>query len=207
MFSSIQTYLQEAEKNFDQIPDERKKLLAKISQYLANKINDGEKANLIYICTHNSRRSHFGQIWAKTAARYYGFENVETYSGGTEATAFNPNAIRATEKAGFKIEKDNSSINPKYTVHYQESGDKIICFSKKYDDPSNPQDGFCAIMTCTEADGACPFVPGAIVRVSTPYNDPKAFDNTPDQDIKYSERCLQIATETLYAFSLVKNIL
>jgi protein-tyrosine-phosphatase len=207
MFPSILTYIQEAEKHFDEISEARKQLLVQISQYVAKKIKAGEKAELIYICTHNSRRSHFGQIWAKTAASYYGYHHVTTYSGGTEATAFNPNAIRATEKVGFKIEKDATPTNPRYTIHYQESGDTILCFSKKYDDPSNPQDGFCAIMTCTEADGACPVVQGAEVRVSTPYNDPKAFDNTPEQDAKYSERCLEIATETLYVFSLVKSLL
>lgn len=206
MYPLIKTYLQEAERNFDQIPEDRKQVLAKISQYVANKIKAREKAELIYICTHNSRRSHFGQIWAKTAASYYGYDNVTTYSGGTEATAFNPNAIKAAETAGFKIEKDNRPINPRYTVHFQESGDAIFCFSKKYDDAANPQEGFCAIMTCTEADGACPFVLGAVARVSTPYKDPKAFDTTPEQDAKYSERCKQIATETLYAFSLIKNL-
>lgn len=206
MYPQIKTYLQEAEGNFNQIPEERKQVLAKISNYVADRLKAGQKAELIYICTHNSRRSHFGQIWAKTAAAYYGFDNVTTYSGGTEATAFNPNAIKAAETAGFKIVKDDSPSNPRYTVHFQETGENILCFSKKYNDATNPQDGFCAIMTCTEADGACPFVPGAVARVSTPYNDPKAFDNTPEQDAKYSERCKQIATETLYVFSLVMNL-
>ncbi len=61
-------------------------------------------------------------------------------------------------------------------------------------------------MTCSEADEACPFVPGATARISTPYDDPKAFDTTPQQEAKYEERCQQIARETLYAFSLVKNL-
>ncbi|MBC7390687.1 MAG: protein-tyrosine-phosphatase [Opitutaceae bacterium] len=207
MYPKITNYIKEAEKGFEAIPEERKLTLAKISKYIAGRIKANQKVELIYICTHNSRRSHFGQIWAKTAASYYGFEDVTTYSGGTEATSFNPNAITAVLSAGFKIEKDNSSVNPMYTVHFQETGDTILCFSKKYNDAANPQNGFCAIMTCTEADGACPFVLGTVERVSTPYDDPKAFDNTHEQDAKYSERCLQIATETLYAFSLVKNLI
>jgi hypothetical protein len=59
-------------------------------------------------------------------------------------------------------------------------------------------------MTCTEADGNCPFIPGTELRISCPYNDPKAFDGTTQQDEKYSERCLQIATENLYIFSKIK---
>lgn len=207
MLPTILQYIQEAEKDFDTIPEARKQTLSQISHYVADQLKTGKKAELIYICTHNSRRSHFGQIWAMTAATYYGFDNVQTYSGGTEATAFNANAIKAAGKAGFQIESGGQPSNPKYTLHFQEKGGSVLCFSKKFDDAANPQQDFCAVMTCAEADGACPFVPGAIARVATPYSDPKAFDNTPQQDEKYEERCKQIATETLYAFSLVKNLL
>lgn len=207
MFPKIQQYIEQAVLQFDIIPAERKLVLAKISHYVATKIKAGEKAELIYICTHNSRRSHFGQIWAKTAAAYYGFDNVQTYSGGTEATAFNPNAIKATKNAGFEVQKEAEVPNPHYSVVYNPDAEGILCFSKKYDDKANPENGFCAVMTCSEADGNCPFIPGAALRVSTPYDDPKAFDNTDLQDAKYDERCKQIATETLYAFSLIKNLL
>ena len=207
MFPSIQQYIEKAITHFDEIPAERKELLSKISQYVAGKIKASKKAELIYICTHNSRRSHFGQIWAKTAAAYYGFDNVQTYSGGTEATAFNPNAIRATKKVGFEISDNGEATNPKYSVVYDADIEGILCFSKKYDDITNPSYGFCAVMTCGSADSNCPLVLGAEVRVATTYLDPKAFDGTPEQDEKYSERCLQIATETLYAFSRVKELL
>lgn len=60
-------------------------------------------------------------------------------------------------------------------------------------------------MTCTEADGACPYIEGAQVRVATPYNDPKAFDGTPQQDAMYLERSKQIATECLYVFSQINK--
>lgn len=207
MFPSIQQYIENAITHFDEIPAERKELLSKISQYVASKIKAGEKPELIYICTHNSRRSHFGQIWAKTAAAYYGFDNVQTYSGGTEATAFNANAIRATKKVGFEITDNGETTNPKYRVVYDTDSEGILCFSKKYDDAANPASGFCAVMTCGSADTNCPVVLGAAVRVATTYLDPKAFDGTPEQDAKYSERCLQIAIETLYAFSRVKEFL
>ncbi|MDH4283503.1 MAG: hypothetical protein OEV36_12670, partial [Myxococcales bacterium] len=63
--------------------------------------------------------------------------------------------------------------------------------------------GFAAIMTCSEADQACPAVPGAELRVSLPYDDPKKADGTPDEEAAYDARCLQIATEMLYLFSRV----
>jgi hypothetical protein len=48
-------------------------------------------------------------------------------------------------------------------------------------------------------------VPGALKRFATPYEDPKAFDGTPDEARMYDERCRQIARELLYVFSLVKK--
>lgn len=205
IFPQLEAYLHNATQQFGNIPEERKQALTKISQYVAKRLDEGLKAKLVYICTHNSRRSHFGQIWAKTAASFYDLKEVETFSGGTEATAFNANAIAAAKRAGFEISSDGKQTNPVYSVVYSKVDPRIICYSKKHDGDVNPQEGFCAIMTCTEADGACPVVAGSTARLSTPYNDPKAFDNTEQQDIKYDERCLQIAIETLYAFSLVKQ--
>ncbi|ABG58786.1 protein-tyrosine-phosphatase [Cytophaga hutchinsonii] len=199
----IEQYILEAVKSFDTISEERKSVLKKISAYVQKKVSEGKAAELIYICTHNSRRSHLGQIWAKVAATYYGFNNVETYSGGTEATAFNPNAIKAIETIGFTVTNEDGKPNAVYSVQFGDAKIVIECFSKKYDDKANPKQGFCAVMTCTEADGACPYIDGAEVRVSTPYNDPKAFDETPHQDAKYLERSKQIATECLYVFSQI----
>ena len=61
-------------------------------------------------------------------------------------------------------------------------------------------------MTCSSADEGCPIVSGAEARFSMTYEDPKAFDNTPQQNEKYLERSLQIATELKYIFSKIKKI-
>jgi len=201
----VNPFIEKAVQLFGTIPTERKETLLQISHFIEKKIKAGQNAELTYICTHNSRRSHFGQVWGQTAAYYYGIKNVFTYSGGTEATAFNPNAIKTLETAGFRIRKHTDGANPHYLVIYATNELDIICFSKVYNDAANPQKGFCAIMTCIEADGVCPIAKGAELRVTCPYGDPKAFDDTPIQNEKYLERCLQIATETLWAFSQVKK--
>jgi len=201
---TLQTYITAIKKDFAKIPKDRKKELDKIALFVQNKIKSGEQVQLTYICTHNSRRSHFGQIWAATAAAYYDIPNVRTYSGGTESTAFNERAVAACKKAGFEISKISNDKNPIYEVKYASNAEPLRAFSKKYDDSSNPQSGFCAIMTCSQADEACPNVKGATARVAIPYDDPKAFDGKPEETAKYDERCKQIATETLYVFSKVK---
>lgn len=200
----LQTYISALQKGVANIPKDRKKELDKIVLFVQNRVKSGEQVQLTYICTHNSRRSHFGQIWAATAAAYYGVPNVKTYSGGTEATAFNERAIAACKRAGFEISKISGDKNPIYEIKYASDAEPLRAFSKKYDDSSNPQSGFCAVMTCSQADQACPLVKGATARVSIPYDDPKTFDGTPKETAKYDERCKQIATETLYVFSKVK---
>lgn len=203
MYKTLLECIKNAEKGFSKIPDKRKTELEEIAAFVTLKTQLGEKAKLIYICTHNSRRSHFGQIWAATAAEYYGISNVETYSGGTECTAFNERSVAAVKRAGFEVLKTTEGTNPIYHVKYDENGKQIVAFSKKYDDAANPQNDFCAIMTCNSADQACPVVFGASLRVATQYEDPKAFDDTTDEAKMYDERCKQIATETLYLFSKV----
>jgi protein-tyrosine phosphatase/arsenate reductase len=204
MIPLIKTFCDNLTKEFETIPDNRKEILAKITEYIATKMKENKPINLVYICTHNSRRSHFGQVWAHVAASYYGIKNVNTYSGGTEATAFNSNAISALKRIGFNIKAIDTDKNTRYRVFHDDKESPSVCFSKTYDAATNPQKEFAAIMTCSDAEENCPFIPGVELRIATTYDDPKAFDNTPQQDAKYDERCKQIALETLYAFSLVK---
>ena len=202
MFQPIQERCAALVKNFKEISTERKQLLKKVADYIKSKRAANETINLIYVCTHNSRRSHLGQVWAAVAAAYYGINNVHTFSGGTEATAFNPNAIAALIAAGFTIKKTDESNNPVYEVFFAE--DKFTtCFSKVYNHEANPTQNFAAIMTCSDAEDNCPFIPGCDLRIGTTYNDPKAFDNTILQNEKYTERSNQIAMECLYVFSKV----
>jgi protein-tyrosine phosphatase/arsenate reductase len=201
MISAIKTYCDNLTKEFNNIPNHRKETLSKISQYINTKRKANNPINLVYICTHNSRRSHFGQVWAHVAASYYGIKNLNTYSGGTEATAFNINAINSLKRVGFYIRPINIEKNTTYHVFHDDNETPSVCFSKTYDDPKNPQKEFAAIMTCSDAEENCPFIPGVELRIGTTYDDPKAFDNTPLQDAKYDERCKQIALETLYVFS------
>lgn len=189
-------------KNFKEISSERKILLEKLANHIQEKLNSNKEINLVYVCTHNSRRSHLGQVWSKVAADFYGF-TINTFSAGTEATAFNQNAIDALISAGFRVVKLDETSNPKYEVIFGE-GKSNICFSKTIDDETLPKENFVAVMTCGDADENCPFIPGCDLRIGTTYFDPKSYDNTVLQNEKYTERSNQIAMECLYVFSLIK---
>ncbi|MBW1761017.1 MAG: protein-tyrosine-phosphatase [Deltaproteobacteria bacterium] len=202
MHPKLAEYIDRAGWEINAIPEDRKRLLEEVAAFVSSARQAGNSAELTFICTHNSRRSHMGQLWAAAAAAHCGIDGVRTYSGGTEATAFNPRAVAAMEKAGFVIDKSGGD-NPRYLASFDEGGPVIECFSKTYDDPVNPTEDFAAIMTCSEADEACPVVLGAALRAPIWYEDPKVVDGTPKEAAAYDERCLQIATEMLYLFSRV----
>lgn len=199
LLESVQRLTEELLAEAALIPKARKELLNQLTNYLVQKNEAKQPIALNFICTHNSRRSHLGQIWAATAAAYFGMTDVTTYSGGTESTAFNPRAVAALERAGFQIENPGGE-NPHYRVHYALDTPPLVCFSKTFDDPSNPQSHFAAIMTCSDADENCPFIPGVDLRLPLTYKDPKIADDTPEEAIRYEERLRQIGREILYAF-------
>jgi hypothetical protein len=199
----IAAYLDQRASEFDQISDERKQALRKVASFVEERRSAGSAARLTFICTHNSRRSHMSQLWAQAAAAYHDVAGIETYSGGTEATAFNRRAVAALRRAGFRIEQASDDANPVYEVRYGSEGPAMRAFSKVYDQAPNPDAEFCAVMTCSQADATCPRVRGALKRVAIPYEDPKAFDGTEREAEAYDERSRQISREMLYLFSQV----
>ena len=183
---------------------ERQALLQPLIDYIQNKVNNQEEIRLNFICTHNSRRSHLSQIWAQTMAFHFQIQNVFCYSGGTEATAMFPKVGETLTNQGFYIQQVSDTENPVYEVKFDENQLPIICFSKTYFDDFNPKNNFGAIMTCNNADEGCPMVLGAEARFPIKYNDPKAFDGTPEMNEKYTERSLQIASEMYFVFNQIK---
>lgn len=204
MVEKLKEYVDQRIGEYDLIPSDRKRDLEKVSAYVKNRLDQGNQARLTFICTHNSRRSHLSQIWAKIAAEHYGLEGVETYSGGTEGTAFNPRAVEALRRCGLSIvARDPEASNPIYQVQSSVARPVQECFSKVYDAPPNPKTDYCAIMTCTQADEACPVVMGCALRVPIRYEDPKVADDTPEESIRYDERSRQICREMFYMMSVV----
>lgn len=184
------------------IPGERKTILQVLVDYIQQSIDNKGFVNLNFICTHNSRRSQFAQVWAQVAAAYYRID-ATCFSGGVEVTAFNSRAIDSLLRTGFKIAANNNASNPKYSIYYHNDMAPAVCFSKEFDHHINPTTHFAAVMTCSHADENCPFIPGAEKRIPLLYDDPKAFDGTPEEAIKYDERSAQIASEMFYVFSKV----
>ncbi|MBN2448349.1 MAG: protein-tyrosine-phosphatase [Phycisphaerae bacterium] len=185
------------------IPAARRQILHQLAAYVTECGGAGKPCRLCFICTHNSRRSHFAQLWAAAACPHFGIPGVETFSGGTSATAFDARAVAALRRAGFRLEQVSSGENPAFHAHFAADATPLCCYSKIYSEPPNPQSDFCAVMTCAQADSGCPVVTGARRRLAIPYDDPQVADGTPHEATAYDTCCAQVAREILYAFSTI----
>jgi len=203
LFSKIENLIKGL--NPQSISEERKTVLQPLIDFIQSKVSSNKEIRINFICTHNSRRSHLSQVWAQTMANYFKIKNVFCYSGGTEATALFPMVAETLKNSGFEVKTISEGKNPIYSIKYADNEHPIIGFSKKLDDDFNPNSEFAAIMTCSQADGGCPFIAGAEKRIPITFEDPKAFDNTLQQAEKYNERSLQIATELFYVFSQINS--
>ncbi len=185
------------------ISDDRKILLAPLVAYIQEQVNHSNPVNLQFICTHNSRRSILAQVWASVAADHFQVPNVNCFSGGTEETAVYPKIVETLDNQGPLLKKTTDESNPIYEVDLSEKKVQLKLFSKFYNHPLNPKTDFAAIMTCSQADVGCPFIPGADTRIPITYADPKSSDGTDNQDTVYWKKSLEIAQEMFYVFSKV----
>ena len=188
--------------SFDMIDETHRLAGQKLADWIAKNYRPGKPLDVIVVCTGNSRRSILGATMGNIAAAYYGMPEIRFHSGGTAPTAFNTRTVNALKEIGVEVEPtgkeaargEPQTANPMYRVRWGTPGGtgepslETTEFSKHYDDPANPQQGFAALMVCGEADAACPFVKGAAVRVSMPYLDPKIYDGGAYEAAKYAER-------------------
>src|SRR5258708_4386175 len=121
LLPSLRPYAKAVASELWMIAAERRVMLDEIASNVVDQLRAGKTAQITFICTHNSRRSHMSQIWAQTAAYYYGLDKVHAFSGGTEATACNCRTVAAMRRVGFGIEDATSVDNPVYLVRYAEA--------------------------------------------------------------------------------------
>ncbi|GAB4146811.1 MAG: hypothetical protein Fur0037_14900 [Planctomycetota bacterium] len=178
----------------------RREALAELRDAIGEALASEGHADLLFLCTANSRRSQLGQVWAAVAARETGVEGVRAWSGGTRATSFDPRAAAALERAGFEIEPEPEGDNPRRALRARDGGEPIVCWSKVHTEPPNPREGFIAVVMCSSADADCPIVPGARRRIAMPYDDPKDSDGTPGERDAYDRACREIAGELFFVF-------
>lgn len=203
MYPSIQQSLKKA----SDIPIDVKRveLFNPLIEILQKKLKFNEQINLNFICTHNSRRSQFAQIWMTVLAHEYNFP-IRSFSSGTEETALNERVVTSLKRNGFQVSSSNSNDpNPTYNVRFDEQVDPVVMYSKKVEEAVPENESFIAVLTCSDAEANCPFIPEAEARIPLKYQDPKPFDGTEDEAKMYDLRSLQIASELLFIIQKLVN--
>lgn len=206
-----QTFYPELQEFNDQIamdlkPD-RTELLDSLAQIIYNDWGKDRNTSILFVCTHNSRRSHLAQVWFQVASYYYGLPKFYTYSGGTEATAVSKKAIDALERSGLQFEEKPGldSNNPMLEAKLGFNIPSVELFSKVYEHEVNPKEDFIAVMVCSEADKSCPIVHGADSRIALPFDDPRYSDNLASEKVTYDKTNKLIASEMFYLVEKVKK--
>ena len=187
--------------DFESISEERYTVLNSLVSYLKESEIQKKVPKLNFICTHNSRRSQFSQLWCTVMSHFYNFP-VKCFSGGTAVTACNERTVTSLKRFGFDIESTNNGENSIYVASISEEI-QIELYSKLFDAQENPSEDFAAVMTCSDADESCPIIPGCNKRIPLRYEDPKLFDDTDLEETMYDKRSLQIAREMKYIFTKV----
>lgn len=201
LWPELEAFIQSLD--LSKISESRKSKIQELVDYGAKQIEANQTINFNFICTHNARRSQMAQAWAQTLAAYLGLP-VQAYSGGIEVTQVHPSAIAALQRAGFNVTKEGAD-NPIYRIYFANDQAPIRAFSKLYDENINHQEGFAAVMTCSDADDQCPWIPGAGQRIALNYEDPKLYDGTDQEQARYDACNRQIATELFDAFQALQK--
>ena len=206
MNKKLKTYIQKVVLDIDKIPDKRKKLLLDIVDYMKQACLNENRANIIFICTHNSRRSQLAQCWSIASYQYYKLKNIKFFSGGMETTSFNLNALNALKRSGFIIDQKGQKEHV-YLLKTSKNSDGQKYFSKMYDSKSNPKRKFLAIMTCSDADKKCPVVRGADKKTFLLYQDPRISDGSDLEKSAYDQSCYIIAQEMFYIMKKAREVI
>lgn len=179
---------------------ERTRQLGGLTDYIKTQKDHQAPLRLMFVCTHNSRRSVLGQAVAPLLAHALEMLVPASYSGGTEVTACHINTLLALELLGMEVSRGKEEENPLSSVVPYPNATALPIWSKRFDDAQNPAQGFAAIMVCSSADENCPFVPGADVRISLPFDDPKRADGTAEAEQTYIDTAVIIAADLALAF-------
>lgn len=115
-----------------------------------------EKQKVLFICTHNSARSHMaeGILNALYGDRY------EAHSAGTEPSQVNPYAIRVMAEIGIDI----SGHSSKGVEQFLDQEFDVV------------------VTVCDHAKETCPFFPGGKERIHRGFQDPAAIKGREEEN-------------------------
>ena len=167
----------------------RKKRLDNIASVINENLN--KTRSIVFLCTHNSRRSQICEVWGKVFAEIYR-KKININSAGAFKTVVHSQVYESIVKCGLVV--DN-----KKEIFFDKKKFKLN--SKTID--SLTMKNFIAVMTCSNAEKSCPNDPRSIRNIKMFFNDPRIYDETDKMSREYLNTTIYIAEELNYIF---KNI-
>ncbi len=205
LYPILNEYVRELYKEFKNIPEERRFRLNEIVRYVEEQRDLRKLPQLMFINTDDATMSHMARIWAKTAAYYFRYERLETFSGGIKPQKITLNTILALEKAGFIIYKSDMDGLEFYKVKFSYNIPSLLVFPKKTDHKLNPTQDYLAVFTEENAELNLPKLRGTLNRLLLVYDDPQGFEGVENIREIYDNRCRQVAIEMFYVFAQLRR--
>jgi arsenate reductase (thioredoxin) len=133
---------------------------------------------VLFVCVRNSARSQI----AEGLANVLGEGKLQAFSAGTDPGAVSEFAIKALAEIGIDISK-----------HVSKSLDDVAGIDFDY-----------VVSLCSEAEEACPYVPGGAKRLHWPLADPAVTQDS-DEDILAAFRATRETLDILIKSFLAEN--
>jgi arsenate reductase len=116
------------------------------------------KPRILFLCTGNSARSQMAEAFM----RKNGGDQFEVFSAGLEPKEIHPLVIQVMKEKGVSLESQYSKPLTLYLgkVHFSY-----------------------LITVCDNAEKQCPIFPGMGTRLHWPFEDPAAFQGTPEEKL------------------------
>ena len=162
-------------------------------ELIANELNKKIKETnvLVFLCTHNSRRSQICEVWGSIFSLIYKKE-ILINSAGTIKTSVHKEIFNVLKKCGVSV-NENEEIAFKNLL--------IKLKSKTLDQIDAKK--FIAIMTCSDAEKSCPIDSRSVKNINMFFKDPKVYDNTKYMEEEYLKTNSNIAEELNYIFKRI----
>lgn len=205
LYPIVQEYVRDFRKEIKKIPEERRYRLNEIVYYLEEQSKNHRPWQLVFIGSDQSVITQWLQVWATTAAYYFGTHGLEVYSAGLKTRKIATKTITTLEDAGFIIYKTNVSKTEVYRVKYSYNLKPEVVFSKKVGHRLLPTSDFMAIVTDKNADMNLEDIRGTYNRLYLSYENPEAYEGTNQEDAQFENTCHQVAVEMFYVFAQLRK--
>ena len=182
-------------KEFNAIPVERKAILEKAAELLS------KKPYILFTCQTNSRRTLLLQVWAQTAFYYYGI-NRSSFSIGDTISSIYPGLVNIFKESGFTYHEFGSEDPKGYIISTSKKYPKNIIVPKK---DLGKIDTSKVIIVSICFTGEKSVIASNTEHISIPYESPKMFEKTPNENQKYFVLNKQISIEMFYMAQKTKE--